>query len=538
MSSCLAVGRPQTRRWTLIACCLVALPFLTSAVSAATRGWMPTWDTAFTQLRVFDVGTRRTPLVGMPSTISQSLAAPASHPGPLHFWLLAVPFVITRAWQSGLASAQAVVNAGVAVAAVLAVRSSIGARAMWVTVGVWMAAVVLIGDEVLHDPWNPHMTLVALLGCAACAIAVVRGGPTWITAALVVTTSIAAQAHLSGLPPALVLCCAAGVALVRRARWQGSRCHLLAAGIALAVCWSGPVVDQIIHTPGNLRTLVSGAGSVEHPFGLLVGFDRLAGVLVPPGLVVHDVPSLPGGAGRWLLRLAAVALVVVVADVWRRRRGTVVGTVAGITLLLAGATWLGQAITPRTYASAFGGHIWAIMWPAAIGIWCVGMFAVGERIATWTRRPLPQARFVPLVVPLIVPSIVLLSLAAVAVPVFARVGHERDGAWFPLVRAAAAAVPSGRPRIDVVGDGIALESELVAGVAAELERRGAVVRLSGDIAVGLVHPRRLQPATHTATLWISSSPTPPVSSAVRLIDLRSPMPGSPPELHLYLEAEG
>ena len=77
--------------------------------------------------------------------------------------------------------------------------------------------------------------------------------------------------------------------------------------------------------------------------------------------------------------------------------------------------------------------------------------------------------------------------------------------WFATVTEVGDAIPIDELDAEVVfrSDGIPLESELVAGLAAELQRRGVFVRFDGPIAPGLLHPRHLG-AAPTASLLVTA----------------------------------
>src|SRR3954469_13027023 len=85
--------RDLRSRERLVAVAL-ALALLVAPVTSAIRmwdTWTPTGDNALIELRVRDVGTSRTPLIGQPATTSnyQEGRKRASHPGPIEFYLLA-----------------------------------------------------------------------------------------------------------------------------------------------------------------------------------------------------------------------------------------------------------------------------------------------------------------------------------------------------------------------------------------------------------------------------------------------------------------
>src|SRR5688572_12822617 len=72
----------------LVGTVVVSLPLLLALVDLHSQRWHPVLDLAMTELRVRDVGSVHTPLVGLPGRI---LPGPdqGSHPGPLSFYLLA-----------------------------------------------------------------------------------------------------------------------------------------------------------------------------------------------------------------------------------------------------------------------------------------------------------------------------------------------------------------------------------------------------------------------------------------------------------------
>lgn len=498
----------EGRRATALLCTVVALPFLFSGLRALLGGWAPSWDTAFVQMRVLDVGSRHTPLIGLPSTVSVAAGAEIHHPGPLQFWLLAVPELLLRHTRGGLALAQALVNAALAAVSVAAALAAAGRRAALVTAFGWLAAAWLIGDEALHDPWNPAFAMIALLSCAVCAIAFVHHHRPWVAAAVVATASTAAQAHLVALVPAVALVLLTAVAAVRRDGWRRSWPAASAALVGGVVAWVGPVVDQLLHSPGNLRALLGGAGDTDAPFGPVRGFDRFTRVLVPPGLLADGVPAGTHGprrAGEWLVALAVLAFV---AWGWRRRhtagRATAVHLVA---VVLAIATWLGQAITPDSYSSAFGRHIWALMWPGVLVVWAAATITLVDL----TRgRELPHTavllrREAPLVM------LALLLLATTMMTFTSPLTEQRDGRWFQVIGRVSTTVNLDQLHGSVVvrGEGLTPESELLAGVAADLLRQGVDVRLDGPISAGLVNPVHLGTQGATVLLVDADGGEPP-----------------------------
>ncbi len=67
---------------------LVSVPLVVALIAFNRPQWHPIADLAQSELRVRDVGTRHSPLVGLAGRIGP-WTDPGSHPGPLSFWALA-----------------------------------------------------------------------------------------------------------------------------------------------------------------------------------------------------------------------------------------------------------------------------------------------------------------------------------------------------------------------------------------------------------------------------------------------------------------
>ncbi len=523
---------PEGRRATVMLCSVAALPFIVSGLCAVVRGWAPSWDTAFVQMRVLDVGSRHTPLVGLPSTVSQAAGTEIHHPGPLHFWLLAVPEVVLRLSRSGLALAQALVNASLAVVSVVAARHAAGLRAAGVITGGWLVAAWAIGDEPLHDPWNPHFAMIALLACAVCTVAFVHRRAPWVGAAVVVTASCAAQTHLVALVPAVALVVLAAAVLLRaegrRGAWPCARVALVAGLVA----WIGPLVDQAVHSPGNLRSLLGGAGDTDAPYGPVHGFDRFSRVLVPPGLLADGVPSAVHGVHRAAEWLIALGLLALVAWAWGRRRAAGRATALHlVALVLAATTWVGQVITPDSYSSAFGRHIWTLMWPGVLLVWAAVAITIVDAVRT---AGLPSAVRRPVVWLAALPALVVVTTATT---ITSPLTEQRDGAWFDLITNASAAVhvEDLGGAVVIRGDGFTPESQLLAGIAADLMRQGVDVRLAGPISAGLANPVHLGD-DGAALLLVVAGDAPPPDGAVEQLSRPLLITPDGESVHVYLVA--
>ena len=129
--------------------------------------------------------------------------------------------------------------------------------------------------ETYADVWNssaplmPMMLLVFLSWSLAC-------GEYRLLPIAVLVASFAVQSHLTFVAPAVgVMAVALVIALAFGSLRTWPRRWLVASLVVAAVCWSAPVIDQIVHSPGNLRTLVDSASSGEPKVGWDSGWKAI-----------------------------------------------------------------------------------------------------------------------------------------------------------------------------------------------------------------------------------------------------------------------
>src|SRR5947209_15078823 len=133
------------KRTTLLAGLAVALPISVSTIRGVAAGVVPTGDRAIIALRAYDVFSSHTPLLGQYSA-STVLGRHVVHsPGPMLYWLLALPA------RFGPASSPALVMAIVNVLAVIAVVALARRRG---GNGLMLAAAAAI--VLLTRSWSPE----------------------------------------------------------------------------------------------------------------------------------------------------------------------------------------------------------------------------------------------------------------------------------------------------------------------------------------------------------------------------------------------
>jgi hypothetical protein len=97
-------------RWLTLAVGLCAAgPVLASTLRALIHGWLPAGDQAIIATRAYDVLTTRTPLVGQHSDAGALIHHVVYSPGPMLYWLLALPVRLASPWALSRSPGAAVV---------------------------------------------------------------------------------------------------------------------------------------------------------------------------------------------------------------------------------------------------------------------------------------------------------------------------------------------------------------------------------------------------------------------------------------------
>lgn len=511
-------------RWAIVGALLilVGLPLVVAAVALRRPHWYPVLDLAMTELRLRDVGTSHTPLIGLPGRIGPSLAEQGSHPGPLSFYLLTPCYRLFGSSAWAMQAATVVLNlAALGTALVIAVRRG-GVR-----LGIAVAALLVVlisgyGLTMLTQPWNPYLPLlwwvVLLLAVWSVACHDLAMLPVAVFAA-----SFCAQTHV----PYLGLAAGLGVltSVVLALAWRGapagsaarrSVARWTAASLVLAVAlWVPPLVDQAINDPGNLRAVYDHlvTPSEEEPVGFGRGVELAVLHLDVPGLVIGDsgaVGSLPdpssdpdGSIVPGVVALLAWAAAAVVSV--RLRHGPLMRLHLVVAVSLAlGVVSMGRILGKEWYYLM----LWA--WgTAALLVLAVGWTVVAA-VSAWAgprRRPIANATTVALVAAVGVGSVAL-TVAAV----------DTDPPEPHLSSALGAVLPETMAALDR-GDGAATGREgryMVAfsdalyfgsqsyGLVSELERAGFDAGMSDVLHVPITDHRVIGPDDATALVVLAT----------------------------------
>jgi hypothetical protein len=495
---------------------IVTLPLVVALVALRAPRWYPLLDLAMTEMRVRDVGTGHTPLVGLVGRLSSD-GNQGSHLGPLSFWSLAPTYrgLGGSAWS--LLVGVVVLNA-TAIALTLWIALRRGGTALAVGFAAGLAVLVHVyGTTVLTEPWNPYLPVMWWMLTLVALWAVLCDDLPMLPVA-VFAASFCLQTHVSygiliaGFGAATV----AGL-VVRAVRLRGDRPALRRLlgwwGLSLAlavVLWLPPIIDQVTGDPGNMSVV---AGHFLDSDDGPVGFDRgaeLFAVHINPwrllaGQKVIDGSMVP--AALYGLAWAAAALAT-----WRlvprgtTHRSTLLRLHAVIALALA----LGLVSSTRIlgfvwfYLTLWA---WSITTLMAIAIVWTAVLAVRAR----RELPAPAARL-----GLAATAAVLLGWTA-WFAVDARDAEPTQAIYSSILadftEVTTAAIdagdapgggPDGRYLVTWT-DGINLGSTGY-GLVDELERRGYDVGATAPYGPGVVEHRVLDPDEATAEIHISFGP--------------------------------
>jgi len=365
-----------------------SIPVLTSTVKAAHEGWQPAGDDGIILTRALDVFTSHSPLIGQYSEAGDVTGEIVHSAGPMLYWLLAVP--VRLGGPASAAIAMGIVNTLAIIGCVALARRRGGLVLMFATaIGIALMCQSL-SAEIFHDVWNPSAAmfpfLLLLFLCWSLACGEYRLLP-----AVAIVASFVVQTHLTYVAPTagVLVIGIGGLAVARLHLWLAARrkgeprrrAHVgrwtVLAVIALAVCWSFPIADQIEHSPGNLSLIVRSANDRGTTLGAPVGWNAVVeAVEVHPWWLTDpknvwsrksDVRKTPSGTaidsaivillGLWLI--AAVAA-------FRRRGELVAASLMGLVLCLAlGANAANTPTTPLL-AGTLGYTMW---WGSQLGLW-------------------------------------------------------------------------------------------------------------------------------------------------------------------------
>lgn len=388
------------RDWEALFAILLAVitirPVYQAATAALDLPWYPTGDWAVLAMRVADVG-HKTPLLGPYSRFGWN------HPGPLLYWMLAVPYNFLGGRSVDLLAGSGLFSCAVT-GAVLAIAWRRGRLPLVALTSVALAVLVhSMGPSMLRDPWNPYVTLLPLVLFVFLAWSGAEGDR-WSWPPLLLTGSFLVQSHVGYLMMVIALGAAAfalawqrrgTVPLIssdrRKRQWFiGS---LVIIGI---VCWVPVLIDQFVGS-GNLGAIGSYfISSSDAPAGFGAAIDQAArhlavpnapwlGALEPAGLD----GALPGSSALNLV-LPVLAFGLAAISSWRLR----CGSAFRFQLLVGVLTLSGTVATSRITGPLFG---YLVRWWWIIA--CLWWLSIAWSLLSAAFRALPLSdelrRFAP-----------------------------------------------------------------------------------------------------------------------------------------------
>ena len=382
------------------------MPTIASTAGAVAAGVVPAGDRAVIALRAYEVFSPHTPLVGEYSASSVVAGRVVFSPGPLLYWLLAVPARFGS--PTSLSVLVGVVNVLAIMGVVALARRRGGVPLMLACAFVLVLLSRSWAPETLHDIWNasaplmPFTLLLFLCWSLAC-------GDYKLLPLTALTASFTSQGELTFLAPTLaVTTIGVGGLVLSRTRTKGHRDHdtyrrppgavanersrsgrvwpWAAAGLlVIAVCWSGPLIDELEHSPGNLSAIVAAAQLHEPKEGPVVGWHAVVrAVGIPPWWLTapsapftrfREVRTAPGHlAVLSTLALLAGLCALLLAGLARDRLDLAAG--AGIGIALALALFAVAAATPAgiDVSHSLGYTMW---WGSQAGMWVWLMLGYG-----------------------------------------------------------------------------------------------------------------------------------------------------------------
>ena len=214
-------------------------------------------DQALIDLRVFDVGAH-TPLVGSYERYG------GNQPGPLLFYLLAIPYRLAGPGGRGLAVGSVLLTfASVGGCILIAVRRGGALAGLWAT-GLLLVVLEARGVDILTSPWEPQV-LLCTFALLLFLVWEITAGTVWALPIAAAVATVLAQAWVVyAVLVAVIAVVGAAVGIgnvVSERRTPGTRPGafgaLLLTVAVLGVLWLPPALDQITHDPGNLTDLTS-----------------------------------------------------------------------------------------------------------------------------------------------------------------------------------------------------------------------------------------------------------------------------------------
>jgi hypothetical protein len=241
------------------------------------------------------------------------------HPGPLYFYVQAVPYTLGGRAAASLYATAVALNV-IAILTLFWTVSRDGRTTLGVLVSVAVLIFVWRAPRFLASPWTGHIPILATLAFIALSASVMAGRPRGLPLALAFGAFVA-QTHL-GFAPVVIVLSFVAVASVAMNNQVAGRWRLMTASVLLVfVLWLPTVIEAVTANGGNVAALwrffVTDAGSGHGARTALINWSYgLAGVLRPDlevGWGGHFTIRYLG----WVVPLAIGQLAVLALIAWR-----------------------------------------------------------------------------------------------------------------------------------------------------------------------------------------------------------------------------
>ena len=485
---------------------LTLTPFLVSAVALVVgvgRAYTAYGDQALIEMRTRDVGHHPV-LVGLFSRDHWS------HPGPALFYLLAVPYRLVAGSSIGLPLGALVIN-GVSIAGMALIAKRRQGTPLLLCTLVGCALVMrAFGADFLHDVWNPYITVLPF-GLLLFLTWAMTCGERWALPAAAAVASFCAQTHVGYVPMVFPLLAWGGgwlLVLARRRRDVAppgrrppslSRVGLVTASV-LALMWAPPLIEQALHSPGNLDRIYEyfrdPPGGPSHD--VVDGYRVVAGQfgITPEWLTGAGRPNFGNSEPMVLskppLPVLLIPLCIAALVLWRRR----ISDACRLLATLAVAAALGVVSVANVVGPVYA---YRLRWTWMLAMTSFVAVAWAAWVVASERGPGVTARWL---VPVSASALLLLATVSSVSAARAHTPQQPEESvvaalWPPVLRS----LPRGDGDVTLRATSFG-SIFYVSGIVLGLERKGVTARV--DESVGWIYGEHRAHRTGRvrADLWV------------------------------------
>lgn len=472
------------RRVAAVAIALAVVPLVASTFDlafAVDDDFFPWGDRALMELRTRDVGNH-------PVHLGLFSRDRWSHPGPILFYLLAVPYRLSGGRAIGLSVGALVINGASIAGMALVARRRGGTALLLCTLVACGVLVQALGADFMRDYWVCFVTtfpfglMLFLTWSMAC-------GERWALPAGAVVASFLAQTHVGFVPVAIPLLAWGAGWLVWRVRsstvtggpdrWR----PLLGAGALtaalLGVLWLPTLLEQLAGPEGNLGRIVEYFQETEdQPHTLLDGYRVTLGQFgLPPEWVAGVRPRNLFTSDTALLvdspvPVMLVPTIIAAVAFWRWRRSDALHLIAVVGLGVA----VSVAAVARTVGAVYEYRLrWTLLLPL------VGAVAAAWALWGWATRRWPGLERRLLVPMALMALVALATVNTVSAMTVDQPQAEPSAVSRPLVSRLIDELPEGEGDL-IVRNTTPSAFWYTSTVISELERRGYPMKVEDDPA--------------------------------------------------------